>query len=187
MNITVNLPLQIGHAPAPVYQKQPNGEDNFQAGSKSKVETVIWFDDVTGIYLKTSNDDIILIHSPLPVYQKQPNGEDNFQTGSESKVVIVIWDDDVINIYSTKLNYEVNSIHLLYFMYSFPAPVYQKQPNGKDNLQTGSVIKSVYVIWFVDVISIYLKHPMMTSSLFIPQHLYIRNSPMERKISKQVL
>jgi hypothetical protein len=42
--------LSCTYPPAPVYQKQPNGEDNFQTGSESKVESVIWFDDVKSIY-----------------------------------------------------------------------------------------------------------------------------------------
>jgi hypothetical protein len=62
MNITVNLPLQIGHSPAPVYQKQSNGEDNFQAGSESKVINVIWFDDVISIYSTKLNYDINSIY-----------------------------------------------------------------------------------------------------------------------------
>ncbi len=96
---TSNDDIILFHSPAPVYQKQPNGEDNFQTGSVIKVETVFWFYDVTCIYSTKLNCDIISIHSPAPVYQKQSNGEDNFQTGSESKVESVFWFDDVKSIY----------------------------------------------------------------------------------------
>ena len=33
MHVTVNLPLQIGHAPAPVDKKEANGQNNLQTRS----------------------------------------------------------------------------------------------------------------------------------------------------------